>query len=232
MRSLSRSLAAAGIALLGWAGTAEAAPVTANFIGSTGVIFPGVGLDLDLGGGLSVRVTAHTHSDGAGAPFDSVVETNLHRDGEGVGVQDNNADSPDLDGSGTRDMLRFTFNKSVTLLSVLFENAGNNDEFDMSVDDVDLNISALLGNDDIDDLLEGGFGDDSNLADFTGDGLIGTVFDFYTDDVGDSYRIRAMTVEAGDGGGGGDVPAPPVLPLLGIDLAGLGLALGKKGWQK
>ncbi|MCG8696017.1 MAG: PEP-CTERM sorting domain-containing protein [Minwuiales bacterium] len=196
------------------------------------VAAPHASLVFDLGGGLSVTVTGHSHNGGASgdAPFDTLLFATLSQNSEGLGITSPGGPGtdPDLDAAGVDELLRFTFNQPVTLFSVVFENVGSLDEFDMSVDQVDLDIDALLGSDSLEILPEGGFGDDSNLADFTGDGLTGTVFDFYTDDAGDAYRVRQFLVEAvGDGGGsdgGKDVPAPPALMLLGLGLAGLGLA--------
>ncbi|MCG8696019.1 MAG: PEP-CTERM sorting domain-containing protein, partial [Minwuiales bacterium] len=127
-----------------------------------------------------------------------------------------------IDGFGPDELLRFTFSKTVTLVSMVFQDVESNDEFDMAVDDMDVDVSALLGTDDIGALPNGGFGSDSNLADFTGAGLIGTVFDFYTTEADDDYLIRALTVDVAHDAA--DVPAPGALMLLGFGLAGLSLA--------
>ncbi len=227
MKALSRSLAAAGIALFGWAGAAQAAPVVADFTGPQITYGAAVNPVFDLGGGLSVTVSAsdHSGSSGADAPFDGFFPMNIYRNDEGLGVYGGVPDNIDLDGSGGSDLLRFTFNQTVTLLSTLFENVAA-DEFDMSVDGVDIDVVALLGSDDLDLLPNGGFGDDSNLAEFPGEGLTGTVFDFYTNNFDDDYRIRQLVVEtlAGDGDGGKDVSEPAALLLLGMALASFCLA--------
>lgn len=230
MKATIGSLIVAGIALTGWAGTSQAAPVVADFAAGAGDIVGAIpSLTLDLGGGLEVTVTAATHSSGVSgdAPFPqgSLTETFVFRAFDGLGVQSPGSGFDDLDSFGDPELLRFTFNQPVTLLSVIFERATANDEFDMAVDDVDVDVVALLGSDDMQALPIGDFGIGSRLADFTGDDLTGTEFQFYTTDFNDVYRIRQFLVEAAaDEGDGADVPAPPALLLLGMGLAGLGFA--------
>ncbi len=233
MKTTLRGLALAGMAVFGSAGAAQAAPVVADFTGS---VLLTEKLILDLGNGLQVSVEALGNPGGPGgdAPFPEDVITifgDVHRNGEGIGARlESSAGGNDLDGFDDAERLQFTFNQPVTLLSVVFENVDPNDEqqngddqFDMAVDDVDIDVLALLGTEDLILLPDGdGTGGDSHLADFTGAGLTGTVFDFYTTDVNDDYRIRQFLVEAV--GEGADVPAPPALMLLGLGLAGLGFA--------
>ena len=230
MIAISRNLGFAGLALLGWAGMAHAAPVTTDFAGSPDAIL-GNSAVFDLGGGLSVTVSAHTHDGGnsGDAPF-TLSDAEIAQVSQGLGVLAAPVDTNiGIDGFGPDELLRFTFSKTVTLVSVVFQDVAmffqdveSNDEFDMAVDDMDVDVSALLGTDDIGALPNGGFGSDSNLADFTGAGLIGTVFDFYTTEADDDYLIRALTVDVADDAA--DVPAPGALMLLGFGLAGLSLA--------
>ena len=232
MIAISRNLGFAGLALLGWAGMAHAAPVVADFAGSPATPAE---LTIDLGGGLSVTAAAFTHGDslnaGADAPFPTVTGALLFRGIEGLGVQspaDNN--SVNLDANGLSEFIRFTFNQSVTLLEAVFDNVSPSGEnFDMAVDGVDVDVAALLGTDSVSDLPDAAFGIDSNLAGFFGDGLTGTVFEFYTADADDSYQIRQFLVEAVADGGAADVPAPGALMLLGFGLAGLGFARRRRG---
>lgn len=236
MKATIGSLIVAGIALTGWAGSSLAAPVVADFKGPGGFFDT---LVIDLGGGLEVTVSASTHNTGAAgdAPFPPgpAGPSILNQGTEGLGVTTLSAgmaDNFELDGSGASESLQFTFNQTVTLLSVIFETVEDNDEhfngddqFDMAVDDVDIDVLALLGTEDLNLLPDGGgTGADSNLADFTGDGLTGTVFQFYTTDENDDYRISEFLVEAVANGDTADVPAPPALMLLGLGLAGLGIA--------
>lgn len=226
MRTVLRASMVAGVALFGTVGAAQAAPVVADFSGPIGTFEQ---LEIDLGGGLAVLVFPSTHNGGAGgdAPFPPGLTINVfgHRNGEGVGVRNlSSGFIDDLDSFFASELLQFTFNQPVTLLSAVFENVQGNDEFDMAVDDVDVDVEALLGADDLVALPDGGFGDDSSLADFAGDGLTGTVFQFYTTDTNDTYRIRQFLVEAVGDEGGADVPAPSALLLLGMGLAGLGVA--------
>ena len=217
MKAVLRSGVIAGLMVLSLAGTAQAAPVVADFTGPVGTFDS---LVVDLGGGLEVTITAHTHSGGgsADAPFASLDDFDLHQNGNGLGVfVGHPTDQTDLDGAFADELIRFTFNRKVNLISaVLFDDGGATDEFDMSIDEVDQPINALLGDDEIDPLssVEGG----AFLIDFGGLGLTGTVIDFYTADNSDDYRIKALTVAEAA------VPAPPALLLLGMGLAGLGLA--------
>lgn len=226
MKFALHGLVVAGLAMFGSAGAAQAAPVVADFSGAFGLFDQ---LEIDLGGGLAVSVSADTHNGGASgdAPFPPGPSqlVYLHRNDEGVGARNlSSGFIDDLDAFFASEFLQFTFNQPVTLLSVVLENGQGNDEFDMAVDDVDVDVDALLGTDDLVALPDGGFGDDSGLADFAGDGLTGTVFQFYTTDASDAYRIRQFLVEAVSDEGGADVPAPPALMLLGMGLAGLGIA--------
>ena len=233
MKASLRGLAVAGIALVGSVGAAEAAPVVADFTG------PGEFFDtlaVDLGGGLEVAIDAPGNPGGAGgdAPFPSdggAVPGEVYQGSDGVGVWTGSS-MPDawmLDGFGFAETLRFTFNQPVTLFSVVFEKIDEDnegwemDEFDMAVDNVDVDVDALLGTDDIGAFAASGFGDDSHLVEIAG-GLTGTVLHFYTTDQNDSYRIRQFLVEAAADEGGADVPAPPALLLLSLGLAGLGIA--------
>ena len=226
MKSVSRILGVAGLALFGWATAAQAAPVAIDFTGNGGDLGPG--LLFDLGGGAELEVIAVNYPGGSvgdDAPFGSGEKVSLYQGIEGLGVFVSPGDSVQLDGQGALEAMAFFFNQTVTLLSVTLDDGEMFDNFDMSMDDVDLDIVGLLGSDALLDLPEAAYGDDSRLADFEGDGLTGTVFTIYAADANDDFRVRELLVEVTDGGDtGDDVPAPSAMLLLGMGLAGLGLA--------
>ena len=68
--------------------------------------------------------------------------------------------SLNLDAAGLSEFIRFTFNRPVTLLEVVFDNTSTfgPENFDMAVDNVDVDVASLLGTDAINDLPNAGFG--------------------------------------------------------------------------
>jgi len=184
--------------------------------------FAGAGPDVsslfyDLGDGLELTITAGIHSGGASAnaPLNITRTADITQTGgnsPGLGVRSRQFfDSSQLDASGPNEFLRFTFNKEVTLLSTIFEAASNAgagvDEFDVGIDGIDLQITDTFGTDTLVSFPGGGFPgptdrlvDFSGGVDFNGDGTNalfpaqGSVFDFYTDDNNDSFRIREIEV--------------------------------------
>ena len=229
MKALSRSLVAAGIAVLGWAGAAQAAPVVANFTGPTNTA---PDMSFDLGGGLSVTATAYLHDGGpaADAPFGTATPIEVYQRPSGLGAFNGPGDTSSVDGTDP-EFLRFTFNQEVTLLSVVFHFITDNDQLDMAVDNADIDVVEFLGTQDLDTLPDGDFGASGSVATFADGGLTGTVFDFYTTDSNDNYIIRELLIETaadgggdGDGDGGKDVSEPAALLLLGMAVASFCLA--------
>ena len=183
-------------------------------------------LDIHLGNGLELIVTAGIHSGGAGAnaPLNLIRDAKVTQSGgsqAGLGVRSGKSDNTkQLDASGPNEFLRFTFSQKVTLLSTIFESARKGDEFDLGIDGVDLAINKTFGTDRLRDFPGAGFAgrtdrkvDFSGGVDFNGDRTNalfpakGLVFDFYTDDRRDSYKIREITVAQ-------DIPEPT--SLLGL----------------
>ncbi|MEM1290199.1 MAG: PEP-CTERM sorting domain-containing protein [Cyanobacteria bacterium P01_H01_bin.162] len=202
----------------------------------------------DLGNGLTLTVTAGSHSgsSSANAPLNGIKQewvTQVGGSEPGLGVWSQWGDSNQLDAYGPNEFLRFTFNKEVTLKHAIFESAKDtfnywgrvvkSDEFDLGVDGTDLHINDTFGTDNLTDFPGAGFWgstdrqvDFSGGADFAGDGtnalkpIVGTVFDFYTTDKNDSYRIRKMKVAV-------DVPEPATMLGLGV-VAAAGLLAQKR----
>ena len=240
------ALAGAATACVGFMGSAEAMPLTKsiNLAGSG----PDVSsLFFDLNDGLKLTVTAGIHSGGASAnaPLNIIGSADITQTGgdePGIGVRSGRFDSSQLDSAGPNEFLRFTFNQEVTLLSTIFESASNAgpgaDEFDAGVDGVDLQITDTFGTDTLRNFPGARFpGRTDRLVDFrggvdfAGDGTnalfpaTGSIFDFYTDDNNDSFRIRKLKVEFDST----PVPTPAaVLP----GLIGMGFSAIRKRKQE
>jgi len=176
----------------------------------------------NLGNGLELTVTAGVHSGGANAnaPLNITGSANITQKGgsrAGIGARSSEVffnDSSQLDAFGLNEFLRFTFNQEVTLLSTIFEDVSSSttsflgrDEFDLGIDGIDVGINRTFGDDVLRSFPDARFsGGSDRLVDFSsgvnfdGNGTNvllpakGSVFDFYTDDDNDSYRIREIRV--------------------------------------
>ena len=202
------SLVAMGVGL---AEEASAAKLVRKSIDFTDLYGPRTSeIYMDLGHGLTLSVTGAYHKDGprADAPFDEIYEADVtKRYGYGLGVKSSPGDRGPLDGRGARtDFLRFDFSKDVSLHKVFFTGADYYDEFDASIDETDLHINNTLGTDYIIDLPEIGYYSGIHVANFkrgvdiVGDGTSrkvtaqGQLFDFYTTDRSDDYRVAGLKV--------------------------------------
>ncbi len=227
---LTKALFAASVAVvsLGLGEAAQAVTLTKS------VDFAGFGpsvseLLYDLGNGLELTVTAGTHAGGSGAnaPLTGINPALITQTGggsPGLGVRSSPGDtSSQLDAFGPDEFLRFTFNQEVNLLSTIFEAAGSGDEFDAGVDGVDLLITSTLGTDNLRSFPGAGFpGSTDRLVDFSALPTMGSVFDFYTTDTFDDYRIRTIEISQ-------TVPEPAsLLGLLAIGAVATGKVLKRK----
>ncbi|MGD1850976.1 MAG: PEP-CTERM sorting domain-containing protein [Cyanophyceae cyanobacterium] len=223
---------------VGTADVARAGKLVSKTIDFTGLYGKSVpNIFQDLGNGVSLDVTAGFHAEGANenAPFDDVYDAKVSKKyGYGLGVKNSPYDgSNELDGSGYQDILRFTFSQDVTLHKVFFSKADYFDQFDASIDEVDLHINNTFGTDYIVDFPEVGYTGIHRVnfkkgVDFAGDGTskkfpaIGQIFDFYTANKHDDYRIAGLKVWV-------MVPEPgTVLGLLGVGAAMVGVARKNK----
>lgn len=204
--------------------------------------------DLGNGLTLTVEAFTHSGAADADAPLQGIQPAMVTQDGgdePGLGVQSGllggSFDDPRLEPLFlTREFLRFSFNKDVNLKHTIFESVqgptrriwDNGDAFDLGVDNVDLDIEDTFGTDVLAAFPDAGFSGDTDYkvdfsggADFAGDGtgdlkpVVGKVFDFYTADWNDSYRIRELKVAV-------DVPEPAV--MLGLSAVAAGLIAQKR----
>ncbi|MGD1936096.1 MAG: PEP-CTERM sorting domain-containing protein [Cyanophyceae cyanobacterium] len=234
MNTLLKGAAVISTAVIG-IGFADAA--NAGTIVNKSVDFLGDGSGLfsdifkDLGNGVEVSVTAGYHGGGASAnaPFPSTAPAFVSlSNSSGLGVRSSLSDGNRLDAGGRDEFLRFTFSQEVTLQGVFFSSVfSGNDEFDAAIDNVDLQINDTFGTDRL--FSFPGIGsvrvvDFSGGVDFAGDGTnalrsaTGTIFDFYTNNNNDDYRIAKLKIKT-------EVPEPAaILGLLGVGAMVVGSA--------
>lgn len=217
---------------------AAAAPVTINFDGlgaengseniTIGGLAPGLG-------GLSLTLDADTFrliSQAPQGPADTftlngddtaVLNTTQGGGDQGIGVLDAADNNDDVDGFGDNDIVLFNFSRSVSLLSIRFDNVqdpllgiGNGaDDFLGFASDAVLNpgdpFQAILT--DIPNII----GDDG-LFTLSAPGVAGSFFGIGALENNDSWRIRSITVDVAP------IPLPAAFPLLLAGLGGLVLA--------
>ena len=197
----------------------HAAPITFDLFGPGLNVIPADQPLTVTSMGQSLDAFGFVHANGTAsddAPFAMPLPRRLNRNSRGLGVL-LNSDSGELDGSGPDEFIVLDFSSflnPVKLLSVVFDSVNDNDEFDMAVDDVDIDIDALLGNDSLATLplLIGGTSQ-QRIADFSSFNLEGALFSFYTANTNDDYRLRSITVQ--------ETPEPATLLLIFSGLGGM-----------
>ncbi len=202
---------------------AFAVSTTIDFTGNGGVIGYSEQPFTITAGDLSVNLSAWSHPDGAGAdaPFSSLEQERLHQCQNGMGVYSAFGDTPQLDAGRFEadEMMMVDFGQDVILESIHFSLADSHDEFDLAVNNVDIGITSLFGSDIIRDIGTSVSGNGIQwdyIVDFTFTSIIGSSFQFYTDDNNDGYKVVGMRVS--------EVPEPTTMGLLGIAaLSALGL---------
>ncbi|MEH6525801.1 MAG: VPLPA-CTERM sorting domain-containing protein [Sneathiella sp.] len=144
---------------------------------------------------------------------------NVTRNTNGMGVRSAGDGSGEVDGYGNDDVLIFSFDSAVKLISAEFTNV-DYDVFTLWFDD-DGN-GSLYG----DRVGTGNPGDPfGGLYTFTSD-YIGTLFGFGAESSNDYWRVASITANSISA-----VPVPAALPLFGAALLGMGF-LARRRKQK
>ena len=177
------------VGALALASVPASAAVTFDFSGGSGSAY-----SYDYSSGdVNLTVTAGQYENGSVTPWEWV-QKNHHsgywdyaevtRSGDGLGVSLGKNDNGWIDGNGTDDVLVFNFSEAVRIVSVVFGNADNSDDFRLFGDD-----NSLVGE-------FGLSGSHHNRSTFTFDG--GWVTDqlaFGAISQNDTFRILSMNVE-------------------------------------
>lgn len=208
-----KSLAASAAIILATAGAASAVPVTINFDALSGAATTFTVGDVTVGADNFDVV-----SNPSGAPVnirldgrnDVLVQS---AGGQGLGVLDPGDSNNDIDGNGDNNILTFTFDSAVRLVSVLFDNVDDSDEATLAAVLSGPTAGTTLAA--TQSFISPVGGDDGTLS----PNLVGTFFGIGAIDGNDDFRVRSITVETDIA----PVPLPAGLPLLAVGLGGLAL---------
>ena len=182
------SRAAALATSLMFAAPAAMAATTFDLTGSPASEAPSFSYSVD---GIGLEVTGFTD-----LVIGGITPTDVTRDGTGLGVTRFFDSDPDLDGQ-VDEFLVFTFDQTVSLFTILFDDVDSDDDWDLFVDTG--SGFTLVADDNTDNPFTFALGTDGNRVSIGADGR------------NDSFRVREITVAA--------VPLPAAGWLM---LAGLG----------
>ena len=217
----------AGAAML-WAGGAAAVPVETDisFLGGSPISTISVLQYADVAGvpGLDLNVLAGTFSNGnvvtrdaSGSNQDFVTRTTAG----GLGVRNNDeggGSDQSVDGSGNNDILLFSFNQVVRLISVSFTEVDGNDDFSFFFDD-----DSIAG-DGVNQLVY--WGVDTDIPDDNSYEFVNiwdrTFFGIGARDTNDNFRVSGLRIAYFVDEDPNDVPTPAGLPLFAAGLLAFG----------
>jgi hypothetical protein len=170
---------------------------------------------------FSIDADTFDYSKTSGLSLNNETDIEITQNNEGLGIDNNNEtfcffrcsrDDANVDGKDNNDIFVFSFDDTITLSSVIFENVGSNDDFLFYMPGADnpsqqFDISGTSGD-------EGSYSFDNLSLKTFGIGAYGR---------NDDFRISGLEGEAI-----APVPLPATLPLLAAGLAGLGWAARRK----
>jgi hypothetical protein len=195
---------------------------------TTGTLSPTENLSA---GGLKLEISGWWGTSNENSPFSNLPPENLWRSStSGMGIKVASGDNVQIDGRGPAELMRFRFDQKVQLKRVVFSAIDDNDNMDMSIDNLDVAVVTTFNSDNLRAITNSSGA--LNFPDFVTlnvTGLpsrhpVGSEFAFYTNGRNDNYKIMEIVVDSDV------VPEPSSLVAWSI-LSGLGLIVYRRRRQ-